>query len=49
MRFTLPGQKKMKVAGFADDGSCFFITEDVRPDQSLLPIDGVELNQEEKS
>ena len=42
MRFTLPGQNKMKVAVGADDGSGFFITEDVRPDQSLLPMDGVE-------
>ena len=41
MRFTLPGQKKIKAAGGADDGSGFFITENVRPDQSLLPMNGV--------
>lgn len=40
----------MKPAVSTDDGSGFFITEDVRADQGgLLPIDGVEQIQEEKS
>ena len=48
MRFTGPEQKHAPKAEQTDDGSGFFITEDVRPD-GMLPIDGVEQIQEEKS
>ena len=54
--FTPPGHPQMRFSGPADerrrqqqdDGSGFFITEDVR-DDNLFPIDGVEQIQEEKS
>ena len=49
MRFTGPEHQRQAAAAGTDDGSGFFITEDVRPDQGMHPMDGVEQIQEEKS
>ena len=47
MRFSGPVDQEKKTA-MGEDGTAFFITEDIR-DDGLFPIDGVEQIQEEKS
>ena len=47
MRFSGPVDQEKKAA-MGEDGTAFFITEDIR-DDGLFPIDGVEQIQEEKS